>query len=103
LFQPVENKSKIEKRELVDAVLITGANGESCLTITVANFYYAAIKSGLGERIRVALVKKVCVIVGRKSAPIYAIIDLQSRKTTSVAEECGIDGEKKQKDTNAIW
>ncbi len=64
---------------------------------TVANFYYAAIRSGLWEKIRAALVEKVRVSAGRKATPSYAIIDSQSVKTTSAAEERGIDGGKKQK------
>ena len=65
-----------------------------------ANFYYAAIRSGLWEKIRAALVERVRTDAGRKPGPSYAIIDSQSVKTTSAAEERGIDGGKKQKDAN---
>jgi len=108
LFPPAGNKSKWEKRELVDAVLYLVDNGCKWRNLphdfppytTVANFYYAAIKSGLWERIQAALVEKVRVAAGRKAAPSYAIIDSQSVKTTSAAQERGIDGGKKQKDAN---
>ncbi len=108
LFPPAGNKSKWEKRELIDAVLYLVDNGCKWRNLphdfppytTVANFYYAAIKSGLWEKIRAALVEKVRVSAGRKVTPSYAIIDSQSVKTTSAAEERGIDGGKKQKDAS---
>ncbi len=108
LFPPAGNKSKWEKRELVDAVLYLVDNGCKWRNLphdfppytTVANFYYAAIKSGLWEKIRAALVEKVRVAAGRAAAPSYAIIDSQSVKTVSSAEERGIDGGKKQKDAS---
>ncbi len=108
LFPPAGNKSKWEKRELVDAVLYLVDNGCKWRNLphdfppytTVANFYYAAIKSGLWEKIRAALVEKVRVAAGRTAAPSYAIIDSQSVKTVSAAEERGIDGGKKQKDAS---
>ena len=46
------------------------------------------------EKIRAALVERVRTNAG----PSYAIIDSQSVKTASAAEERGIDGGKKQKD-----
>ncbi len=108
LFPPAGNKSKWEKRELVDAVLYLVDNGCKWRNLphdfppytTVANFYYAAIKSGLWEEIRAELVEKVRVAAGRTATPSYAIIDSQSVKTVSAAEERGIDGGKKQKDAN---
>ncbi len=108
LFPPAGNKSKWEKRELVDAVLYLVDNGCKWRNLphdfppytTVANFYYAAIKSGLWEKIRAALVEKVRVSAGRQATPSYAIIDSQSVKTTLAAEERGIDGGKKQKDAS---
>ena len=108
LFPPAGNRSKWEKRELVDAVLYFVDNGCKWRNLphdfppytTVANFYYAAIRSGLWEKIRAALVERVRTDEGRKPSPSYAIIDSQSVKTTSAAEERGIDGGKKQKDAN---
>ena len=108
LFPPAGNRSKWEKRELVDAVLYFVDNGCKWRNLphdfpsytTVANFYYAAIRSGLWEKIRAALVERVRTDAERKPGPSYAIIDSQSVKTTSAAEERGIDGGKKQKDVN---
>jgi len=108
LFPPAGNKSKWEKRELVDVVLYLVDNGCKWRNLphdfppytTVANFYYAAIKSGLWEKIQAALVEKVRVAAGRKAAPSHAIIDSQSVKTTSAAQERDIDGRKKQKDAS---
>ena len=62
---------------------------------TVANFYYATIRSGLWEKIHAALVERVQAGTGRNASPSYAIIDTQSVKTASSAEERGIDGGKK--------
>ena len=67
---------------------------------TVANFYYAAIRSGLWVKIRAALVERVRRDAGRAAGPSYAIIDSQSVKTAFSGEERGIDGGKKQKDAN---
>ena len=107
LFPRAGNKSKWEKRELVNAVLYLVDNGCKWRNLphdfppytTVANFYYAAIKSGLWEKIRATLVEKVRVTAGRNAKPSYAIIDSQSVKTTAAAEERVDDG-KKQKDAN---
>ena len=66
----------------------------------MANFYYAAIQSGLWEEICAALVERVRTDAGRNAGPSYTIIDSQSVKTTSAAEGRGIDGGKKQKSAN---
>ena len=108
LFLRAGNRSKWEKRELVDAVLYFVDNGCKWRNLphdfppytTVANFYYAAIRSGLWEKILTALVERVRIDAGRNEGPSYAIIDSQSVKTTSAAEERGIDGGKKQKGAN---
>ena len=77
LFPPAGNRSKWEKRELVDAVLYFVNNGCKWRNLphdfppytTVANFYYAAIRSGLWEKIRAALVERVRTQAGRKRRP----------------------------------
>ena len=105
LFPPAGNRSKWEKRELVDAVLYFIDNGCKWRNLphdfppytTVANFYYTAIRSGLWEKIRAALVERVRTGAGRSAGPSYAIIDSQSVKTTSAAEERGIDGGKNER------
>ena len=108
LFPRAGNRSKWEKRELVDAVLYFVDNGCKWRNLphdfpaytTVGNFYYGAIRSGLWEKIRTALVERVRTNAGRNAGPSYAIIDSQSVKTVSAAEERGIDGGKKQKDAS---
>ena len=105
LLPPAGNKSKWEKRELIDAVLYFVDNGCKWRNLphdfppytTVANFYYAAIRSGLWEKIRAALVERVRTNAGRNADPSYAIIDSQSVKTVSAAEERGIDGGKNKR------
>lgn len=108
LLPPAGNRSIWEKQELIDAVLYFVDSGCKWRNLphdlppytTVANFYYAAIRSGLWEKIRAALVERVRTDAGRNADPSYAIIDSQSVKTTSAAEERGIDGGKKQKGVN---
>ena len=63
--------------------------------------YYAAIRSGLWEKIRAALVEQVRTDAGHNAGPSYAIIDLQSVKTTSAAEERVIDGGKNKRTQTA--
>ena len=109
LFPPAGNKSKWEKRELVDAVLYLVNNGCKCRNLlhdfpphtTVSNFYYAAIKSGLWEKLLTALVRNTREQSDRISEPSYALIDSQSVKTTSSAQEHCID-EKKPKDISVM-
>ena len=110
LFPRAGNRSKWEKRELVDAVLYFVDNGCKWRNLphdfppytTVSNFYHAAIRSGLWEKICAALVERVRTGAGRNAGPRYAIIDSQSVKSTSAGEERGIDGGKKQKDANGM-
>ncbi len=102
------SKKSEQKRKLAGAVLYFVDNGCKWRNLphdflpytTVANFYYAAIRSGLGEEKHAALVERVQIDPGRNAGPSYAIIDSQSVKTASAAEECGIDGGKKQKGVN---
>ena len=109
LFPRAGNRSKWEKREQVNAVLYLVDNGCKWRNLphdfppytTVANFYYAAIQSGLWEKIRAALVERVRTDAGRNAGPSYAIIDSQSVKTTLAAEERGIDGGKNKRTQTA--
>ena len=109
LFPRAGNRSKWEKRELVDAVLYFVDNGCKWRNLphdfppytTVANFNYAAIQSGLWEKICAALVERIRTEAGRNAGPSYAIIDSQSVKTTSAAEERGIDGGKNKRTQTA--
>ena len=105
LFPRAGNKSKWEKRELVNAVLYLVNNGCKWRNLphdfppcqTVASFYYAAIKSGLWEEIQAALVEITRKAAGRNPEPTYGIIDSQSVKTAGSGEERGIHGGKKNK------
>ena len=109
LFPRAGNRSKWEKRELVDAVLYFVDNGCKWRNLphdfppytTVANFYYIAIRSGLWKKILAALVERVRMEAGRNAGPNYAIIDSQSVKTTSSAEERGINGGKNKRTQTA--
>ena len=109
LFPRAGNRSKWEKRELVNAVLYFVDNGCKWRNLphdfppytTVSNFYYAAIRSELWEKIRAALVEQVRTDAGHNTGPSYAIIDSQSVKTTSAAEERVIDGGKNKRTQTA--
>ena len=109
LFPLAGNRSKWEKRELVNAVLYFVDNGCKWRNLphdfppytTVSNFYYAAIRSELWEKIRAALVEQVRTDAGHNAGPSYAIIDSQSVKTTSAAEKRGIDGGKNKRTQTA--
>ena len=109
LFPRAGNRSKWEKRELVNAVLYFVDNGCKWRNLphdfppytTVSNFYYAAIRSELWEKIRAALVEQVRTDAGHNAGPSYAIIDSQSVKTTSAAEKRGIDGGKNKRTQTA--
>ena len=110
LFPRSGNKSKWEKRELVDAVLYLVDNGCKWRNLphdfpphtTVSNFYYSAVKSGLWEKLLTVLVRYIRESAGREAEPKYGIIDSQSVKTTGAAQERGIDGGKKRKGVNGI-
>ncbi len=96
-------KRKWDKRELVNAVLYYEKTGCQWRLLphdfppyaTVWSFYRRAKQSGLWERILYDMVEKTRVQAGRDAAPTYGIVDSQSAKTTSAAENRGIDGGKK--------
>lgn len=101
-FRGMRNR-KWDKRELVNAVLYYEKTGCQWRLLphdfppyaTVWSFYRRAKQSGLWERILYDMVEKTRVQAGRDAAPTYGIVDSQSAKTTSAAEERGIDGGKK--------
>ena len=81
MFPKAGNKSKWEKRELVNAVLYLVENGCRRRNLphdvpphtTVSNFYYAAVRNGLWENIRAALAEKIRADAGRSAEPSYGI------------------------------
>ena len=105
LLPKAGNKSKWEKRELINAVLYLLENGCEWSNLphdfppytTVSGFYYASVKSGLWEKLLAVLVRYTREKAGRKTEPSYRIIDSQSVKTAGRAENKGIDGGKKRK------
>ena len=109
-FFPVGNKSKYEKRELVNAVLYLVKTGCQWRNLpsdfpkwkAVSMFYYRAQKKGTGEEIQRMLVKKTRIEKGKNENPTYALIDSQSAKTTSASDERGYDGGKKRKEERDI-
>lgn len=62
---------------------------------TVFSFYKRARDRGVWEKITQALVEKSRLSQGRSATPSYSLIDSQSVKTTSNADDRGIDGGKK--------
>ena len=109
-FFPVGNKSKYEKRELVNAVLYLVKTGCQWRNLpsdfskwkAVSMFYYRAQKKGTWEEIQRMLVKKTRIEKGKNENPTYALIDSQSAKTTSASDERGYDGGKKRKEERDI-
>ncbi len=98
-----QHLSKYSKRALVDAVLYLVKTGCQWRLLpndlppheAVWSFYRRAVKSGKWEAAMESLVKKTRTDAGRKAEPSYGIIDSQSTKTTSAAEDRGFDGGKK--------
>ena len=105
-YFPAGNKSKYEKRELVNAVLYLVKTGcqwrnlpkdfPNCKAVSM--FYYRAQKKGIWDENLKMLVKNSRNNAGRNEEPSYALIDSQSVKTTSASEKRGCDGGKKRKD-----
>lgn len=99
------NKSKWEKRELINAVLYLVDSGCKWRQLphdfppytTVLNFYRKAVREGIWEKILKVLVKNVRVKSKKNEDPSYALIDSQSVKTVYSSEKRGYDGGKKQK------
>lgn len=109
-YFPAGNKSKYDKRELVNAVLYLVKTGCQWRNLpkdfpnwkAVSMFYYRAQKKEVWDKILKMLVKKTRTAQGRNEEPTYALIDSQSVKTTAASENRGYDGGKKRKDANDI-
>ena len=109
-YFPVGNKSKYEKRELVNAVLYLVKTGCQWRNLpkdfpnwkAVSMFYYRAQKKGIWAGILKMLVKKTRKSNGRNENPTYALIDSQSVKTVYNSEKRGYDGGKKRKEEKDI-
>ena len=109
-FFPVGNKSKYDKRELVNAVLYLVKTGCQWRNLpsdfpkwkAVSMFYYRAQKNGTWDKVQRMLIKKNRIAKGKNENPTYALIDSQSVKTTSASDKRGYDGGKKRKDENDI-
>lgn len=99
------NKSKWEKRELINAVLYLVDSGCKWRQLphdfppytTVSNFFRKAVRVGLWDEILKIAVAKTREKVGRASDPSYALIDSQSVKTIYNSSNRGYDGGKKRK------
>lgn len=104
-YFPVGNKSKYEKREMVNAVLYLVKTGCQWRNLpkdfpnwkTVSMFYYRAQKKGVWDEVLKMLVSKTRKANGRKENQTYALIDSQSVKTTSASEKRDYDGGKNEK------
>lgn len=97
------NRSKYDKRELVNAVFYIIKSGCQWRMLpkdfppytTVHSFYRRCRIKGIWEKMMNELVKASRIKAGRNENPSYSIIDSQSVKTTSASEQRGIDGGKK--------
>lgn len=104
-YFPTGNKSKYDKRELVNAVLYLVKTGCQWRNFpkdfpnwkAVSMFYYHAQKKGVWDKILKMLVKKTRKVQGRNEEPTYALIDSQSVKTTAASEKRGYDGGKNER------
>lgn len=104
-YFPAGNKSKYNKRELVNAVLYLVKTGCQWRNLpkdfpnwkAVSMFYYRAQQKGIWEKVLKMLVKKTRKANGRNENPSYALIDSQSVKTTSASEKRGYDGGKNER------
>jgi putative transposase len=99
------NKSKYDKRELINAVLYLVKTGCQWRLLphdfpdwqAVYKFYQRSRRSGLWDKILRFMVAKTRVAKGKSENPTYALIDSQSVKTTSASDDRGFDGGKKRK------
>ena len=109
-FFPSGNKSKYNKRSLVEAVLYIVKTGCQWRMLphdypphdTVWSFYRRACLNETWDMLQKELVKKVRTQKGKAETPTYALIDSQSAKTAYANEKRGYDGGKKQKDESGI-
>ena len=105
-YFPRGNKSKYDKREMVNAVLYLVKTGCQWRNLpkdfpnwkAVSMFFYRAQRKGIWDKVQKMLVKKARIQKGRNENPTYALIDSQSVKTVSSNEGRGYDGGKKRKD-----
>ena len=105
-YFPAGNKSKYEKREMVNAVLYLVKTGCQWRNLpkdfpnwkAVSMFYYRAQKKGIWDDILKMLVRKTRKSGGKNENPTYALIDSQSVKTVYNSEKRGFDGGKKRKE-----
>ena len=105
-YFPAGNKSKYDKREMVNAVLYLVKTGCQWRNLpkdfpnwkAVSMFYYRASKNGIWDKVQQMLVKKVRTSKEKSETPTYALIDSQSVKTVSASQNRGYDGGKKQKE-----
>ena len=88
-FFPMGNKSKYNKRSLVEAVLYIVKTGRQWRMLphdypphdTVWSFYRRARDKGTWDKVMMHLVKVTRKNAGRNENPSYALIDSQSVKT----------------------
>ena len=104
-YFPRGNKSKYDKREMVNAVLYLVKTGCQWRNLpkdfpnwkAVSMFFYRAQRKGIWDKVQKMLVKKARIQKGRNENPTYALIDSQSVKTVSSNEGRGYDGEKNER------
>jgi len=95
------NRSKWSKRELINTVLYLTKTGCQWSMLpkdfpphnTVWSFFRRARDNGTWQLLSAELVSLSRLQAGRKTGPTY---DSQSAKTTSAADERGVDGGKKR-------
>lgn len=97
------NRAVHSKRALINAVFYITKTGCQWRQLpkdfppwtTVETFYRRMKKRGIWENMMQDLVRKSRVRAGKDPDPTYSLIDSQSVKTTTKAEDRGIDGGKK--------